>query len=86
MLVKIPVSEFWKMTPRELSFAVDAEEKLIKQRMDDSITCAWLTAMWQRCKEMPKLETVLNQEKEQTPDQIAQEIIAMNARLGGSTY
>lgn len=75
------------MTAYEFNLKVEAyqERKIEKEEM--ALTVAYLNAGWQRAKKMPKLDKYLRKEskkqKRQTPQEMFDQILRMNAALEG---
>lgn len=75
------------MTAYEFNLKVEAyqEHKIEKEEM--ALTVAYLNAGWQRAKKMPKLDKYLRKEskkqKRQTPQEMFDQIMRMNAALEG---
>jgi hypothetical protein len=81
------IKDFWDITPYEFTFYVQAFIDEMKQKQEDWITQAYLTAYWHRVKKMPNLKEILGKKpQEQTPNQMLEEIKKLNASMGGSTY
>ena len=64
-------NEYLDYTPRELQIAVEVYTEKEKSKQADVITNAWLGAMWERSKTMPKLEEVLKDLDDKTTKQKA---------------
>lgn len=64
--------------------------KKLKQQQEDQITVAYLTAYWQRVKQMPSIDSVIGKEKKKTKKltdhEMLNEVIRLNQEFGGTTY
>lgn len=87
--IGITASEFWQMTFLEINSMTTIFQEKQKEKQDDLITQAYLTAYYQRVKDMPKLKDVLqvkSENKNQTAHDMLKVIQAMNHAFNGSTY
>lgn len=82
---------FWQITPGELSIMVEAYNRKRKEDHEEKLIVAYLGAYWQRVKKMPSIKEYLGQEekknkKNQTVEDMLNEIKKLNAALGGTVY
>lgn len=87
--IGLSITEFWTLTPRELGIYIDAYIDRVKQDEESNMFYAYMGAYLQRVKNMPPLSKFLKKEekqKEQTPEEILEELKKFNASLGGKTY
>lgn len=74
----VSVSEYNDMTPRELMLIVEEYNHRQQSERNNLITNAYLSAIWQRAKKMPRLSEVLSKStpkkptQPQTPEQMLQ--------------
>lgn len=74
------------MTPHELNLRIQVynEEKL--EKGEEELVIAYLTAYWNRVKQMPNLRNILSTIRpleEMSDEQLLAQIKAMNAAMGG---
>lgn len=78
------------MTPYELSLVVSGYTKRKKQEAKDQLSNAWMTAYFHRVKKMPELAKLLKdldkppKPKKQTPEDMLEKVMALNAKFGGT--
>lgn len=86
--IGIGITEFWTLTPRELSIYIDAYIERIKHDEDNHMVYAYVGAYLQRVKNMPALEKFLEktEDKEQAPEDMLESLKKLNASLGGNVY
>lgn len=80
-------SEFWEMTPYELTIYVEAFTDKLKFEAKERITQSWMTAAFYRSKKMPKLEKLLKDmdgKQAQTPEDMLEVVKRLNAKFGGT--
>lgn len=65
MRVGLGVDEFWSLTPRELKLALEAGAWQAEQARKRAVQQAWLTAALERSKRMPRLKSLLGDDKAQ---------------------
>lgn len=80
--------EFWELTPKEFNLVVEAYQERVKYDYENSVTLAYMTALWTnqwQSKNQPQsLDKILGKtEKKQTPNDMLSEIMKLNASLGG---
>jgi hypothetical protein len=96
--INISITEFWEITPYELSIASkgffnrkksEAEEftRKFKEFQNLAITQAWLTANLARAKRMPELKKLLEDskpsKKQMTDQEMLEQVKALNKAFGG---
>jgi hypothetical protein len=77
------------MTPFELNIVITARADRMKQKQEDRIVAAYLSAYWQRVKKLPSLKSILEEnkpKKPQTVEDMLEEIKRLNAAMGGTVY
>lgn len=81
--------EFWNLTAAEFFIMVKGCQKRRKERRNDIITNAWVTANLSLAKKMPKLDSLLIKDEEdrkikiQTPESMLATCKIINSSLGG---
>lgn len=53
-------ADFWDLTPYQTYLFIKEYRESIKRAHAENVAVAWLNARWQRCKEMPTLQKVLD--------------------------
>lgn len=82
-------NEFWDLTAAEFFIMVKGYQKRQKDRRNEIITNAWITANLSLVKKMPKLDSLLIKDEadKKTKQQTTSEMIAtcklLNSSLGG---
>lgn len=87
--IGITVQDFYVMTPAELSTLIDIYNRKQKQRHDEMVTVAYLSAYYNRVKKMPNIKDILGKkqtETEQSPSDLLNKLKELNAQLGGEVY
>lgn len=91
--IGIKVTDYYKMTMRELKVYIEAYKENNKIEQDNMITQSYLTAMWAAqwfSKKKPKpLSKILGMEQEKkkmTAEEMLEEVKKLNNSLGGTTY
>lgn len=83
----LPPSEFWELTYSEFDKIVERYKEKKKNQLDELIYLAWHIAALERQKELPKLESLLNNKHKS--DMTDEEMLAMGkmiaAAYGGET-
>jgi hypothetical protein len=77
------------MTPYQLNIAAKNFNEQKKAADEDKLILTWLGAYWQRVKKMPTLKEVLNPtkpKKQNTPEEMLEEVKRLNEALGGTIY
>ena len=59
----ISVTEFWEITPYELSIFAESYLERKEIESEERILQAYLTALWSRTKKMPNINKILKREK-----------------------
>lgn len=83
---EIKPSDFWDMTPLELTVSVEAFVETHSERFKEAVTVAYMNAAWQRSKKMPGLKGVLrkidgNTSKGKRKVQTAEEMYAVAVEM-----
>ncbi|TYP67698.1 hypothetical protein [Paenibacillus methanolicus] len=83
----IPLRDYDEMTPHELAIFIEENQKREKFMHDERVTQAYLNAVLQRAKRMPKLEKLIGKapvkKKPMTDKQMLNVIRALNKQMGG---
>lgn len=82
----ISVTEFWEITPYELSIFAESYLERKEIESEERILQAYLTALWSRTKKMPNINKILKREKENkvmTDDEMLKQVMKLNALFGG---
>lgn len=83
--VGIPITEFWELTPFELSIAANGYRKRKELESKESIYQAYLISRWVWQKRID-IEKILNGEKKKkimTEDEMLAQVKALNTIFGG---
>ena len=85
--MKLPLTEFWNMTPYEFFILVEAYIENEEERSKELIIQAYYTEAFARIRKLPKLEKILNstKPKKQTDEEMLRAVEELNKRLGGET-
>ena len=84
--MKLPLNEFWNMTPYEFFILVEAYTEDEEERSKELIIQAYYTEAFARMKKLPKLEKILNStkpKKKQTDEEMLRVVEELNRKLGG---
>lgn len=84
--MRLPLTEFWNMTPYEFFILVEAYIENEEERSKELIIQAYYTEAFARMKKLPKLEKILNStksKKKQTDEEMLRVVEELNRRLGG---
>ncbi len=84
--MKLPLTEFWNMTPYEFFILVEAYTENEEERSKELIIQAYYTETFARMKKLPKIEKILNStkpRKKQTAEEMLRVVEELNRRLGG---
>lgn len=90
--IGLSVSEYYDITPAELTFKVEVYNRKQQQRYDEVVTMSYLSAYYNRIKKMPKLSEVLSKKeekeipKQQSPETLLEKLKLLNAQMGGDVY
>lgn len=81
--------KFWLLTFAEFEVKFDGFIRNRKQQIKDMLYQAWHTAVYYRCKDMPKLESIMIGDakpvkKRQTDDEMIAKARLLNALFGGT--
>lgn len=81
-------TEFWDLTPIEFELAIDVFNENQQTEQENRLTQAYLTAYWQRVKDMPKLQDIINkkEKKPTSPESMLNMVKALNEAFQGTTY
>ena len=67
--IGISLSDFWKMTPYELTICMESYADKEKERSKELIIQAYYTEAFARMKKLPKLKDLLKDKKKQNDDE-----------------
>lgn len=84
--MRLPLTEFWNMTPYEFFILVEAYTENEEERSKELIIQAYYTEAFARMKKLPKLDKILNStkpKKKQTAEEMLRVVEELNRRLGG---
>ena len=81
--IGISLSDFWKMTPYELTICMESYADKEKERSKELIIQAYYTEAFARMKKLPKLKDLLKDKKKQTDDEMLKVVKKLNSMLGG---
>lgn len=82
--------EYYESTPMEIGLKIDVYNRRQKQRHDEVVTLAYLSAYYNRVKKMPKLQELLSGHEKPKAEEQATALLSklkeLNAQLGGNVY
>jgi len=84
--VGIPLETYNEMTPHELNLHIQVYNETTREKGEEELIIAYLTAYWNRVKRMPNLRNILSTirpREEMSDEQLLAQIKAMNAAMGG---
>jgi len=84
--VGIPLETYNEMTPRELNLHIQVYNEMSREKSEEELVVAYLTAYWNRVRRMPNLRNILSSirpREEMSDEQLLAQIKAMNAAMGG---
>lgn len=84
--MKLPLNEFWNMTPYEFFILVEAYTENEEERSKELIIQAYYTEAFARMKKLPKLDKILKSTKpkrKQTDEEMLRVVEELNRKLGG---
>lgn len=84
--MKLPLNEFWNMTPYEFFILVEAYTEDEEERSKELIIQAYYTESFARMKKLPKLDKILKSTKpkrKQTDEEMLRVVEELNRKLGG---
>lgn len=81
--IGIPLSEFWEMTPYELTICMESYADKEKERSKELIIQAYYTEAFARMKKLPKLKDLLKEKKKQSNEEMLEAVKRLNAMMGG---
>lgn len=81
--------QFWLLTFSEFETMMDGYMRRRKEQINDLLYQAWHTAVFYRCKEMPKLDSIMigdekPAKKRQTDEEMMAKARLLNALFGGT--
>jgi hypothetical protein len=81
-------NDFWELTPSELNIIIEVYTQKQKDKYKNNVTFAYYNAWFQRAKNMPKLDEILEKidkpkKKEMTDDDIFETVKRLHAKFGG---
>ena len=89
----MPITEFWEITPYELSLKIDAYSKCKTEQLKEKITLAYLNSLWtiqwlgKRHQHPRPLKEILanigKEKKTMTDEQMFEMVKVLNAMFGG---
>lgn len=88
-IVGITISEFWELTPYEISIIIKAKNQAREEETKEKIAVAYMTALWTAqwfSKKKPKpLDEILQikQKKEMSDQEMLAQVKNLNAIFGG---
>jgi len=83
--IGVPITEFWEITPFELSLAVKGYSKRQEQRQKESMYQAYLISRWVWAKKVD-IKKYLGEDKPKrrmTDEEMLERVKQLNALLGG---
>lgn len=88
--IGIGLNEYYELTPVEIGMLVNVYNKKQQQRYDEVVTMAYLSAYYNRVKNMPKLTDILSKKetpkKQPNPTELIEKLKTLNAQFGGEVY
>jgi len=89
----MPITEFWEITPHELSLKINAYSKRQTEQLKEKITLAYLNSMWTiqwlgKRHQQPRplkeiLDSISREKKIMTDEQMFKQIQVLNMIFGG---
>lgn len=81
---------FWELTPREISYMIDAANERQKREHNQNAWLAWHVAALTRMepKKFPNLDQLMHRDppKPKTPEQLEATLRLLNKALGGNDF
>ena len=81
--IGISLSDFWEMTPYELTICMESYADKEKERSKELIIQAYYTEAFARMKKLPKLKDLLKEKKKQSNEEMLEAVKRLNAMMGG---